>query len=128
MRILVIASVVLLLSGVGVCLFMLKLHAQAPRTEVTWQSSQSPQVQLGVRDKFGEMGGYTADFVVIGPKKAKYHEYKKVGGDDWGYIIFPRDFEVWGEPGKYTWKCLVNGKPVVEGKFRFTSSGVEVQY
>jgi len=126
MRKLVIATIVLLLSVVSVCLLMMKLHAQEPTSEVTWQQLESAQIQLGVRDKYGELDGYTADFVVIGPNKQKYHVYKKVEGDDFAVVYYPEDFQGSSQSGKYTWKCLVNGKPVIEGKFRFTNSGIEI--
>lgn len=122
MRIVILVGLALLLIAAGMGLRLLRLGAQEPGA--TWQSSEAAAVQLGVRDKYGSLGAYTADFVVIGPKGEKRHAYRKVKDDAFAFVYFPDDFQTWGAPGRYAWKCLVGTRAVVGGKFQVTASGV----
>jgi hypothetical protein len=93
--------------------------------DVTWQQSKESTIKLGVRDKGGSLGSYTAVFVVTGPDKKKYTASRKVNGDDFEYVSFPGDF---GESlpsvgGLYTVECTVKGQVVTRDKFRWTHPG-----
>lgn len=83
----------------------------------TWQQSQDGTIELGVRDKFGELKNYDAEFIVKGNGK-KYQIIKHIKGDEFGTVYFPKDFKTTGIPGKYTWKCTVNNKEVASGDFK----------
>jgi hypothetical protein len=95
---------------------------------VTWQLSESPSIQLGIRDKFGSLESYRAEFVVSGKDIGKSYTYratKNVSGSEFAYVVFPRDFgENYAFPGNYNWKCVVNGKTVVSGKFKVKLDGL----
>ena len=88
-------------------------------SEATWQYSQSPTVQLGVRDKMGDLGSYTAVFVVTDPEGTEHRLKKDITGDDFGYVIFPDDFSVNAGEGEYVWKATVEDFVVNEGKFEY---------
>jgi hypothetical protein len=82
----------------------------------TWQQSQDMNVELGVRDKFGNSVQYEAYFVVT--KDGQFFRKKMlVKKDAWGFVYFPKDFNVNVKPGMYQWKCLVDNKKVASGKF-----------
>lgn len=92
------------------------------KTEVVWQQSEGVTVQLGVRDKYGALNKYKALFVVTVKNGKDYQVEKQINSGDWGYVYFPDDFKVYGEPGDYTWKCFVDGKVVTNGKFSLTTA------
>lgn len=119
-----------LLRGAGLlvalwCLAPSEAHAQ------TWMVSTDPYLKLGVMDKFGQLGGYTAKFVVINQTTGKeYILVKQVtGGQNGVDVIFPSEpseadyFKTQtgeaarAQPGRYSWECQVSGKKVVGGKF-----------
>ncbi len=88
------------------------------RVNPSWQGSVSPCVRLGVRDKFGELGSYTAVFAVTAPDGRVYNATKNVKGNDFGYVLFPEDFGAsWSRPGAYSYSCKVNGSVSYQGKF-----------
>ncbi len=89
--------------------------------EADWQYSEGVSVQLGVRDKNGDSAKYKALFTVRAKSGRKYTCEKDVEGNQLGYVYFPEDFKVYGEPGEYTWKCFVNGNVVADGRFRLTT-------
>ncbi|MBU4481035.1 hypothetical protein KKH59_01830 [Patescibacteria group bacterium] len=91
------------------------------KTEISWQKSEGITVQLGVRDKNGELKKYRALFIVRDKNGKEYKLEKDVRGDVWGFVYFPEDFKVYGEPGDYTWKCIVKGKVAASGQFRLTT-------
>ena len=97
---------------------------------VSWQLSETPQMEMGVRDKFGTLGGYVATFVVRGPKQQKAKTTVHVKGDEFKSVRFPEDFPGYVETnGKFKWVCLVQGKAVVSGAFSFVnlkSGGTEL--
>jgi hypothetical protein len=92
---------------------------------VSWQQSKATSVTLGVRDKFGSLGAYTADFIVTGPDRKKYSVNKQVNSSDWGYVSFPGDFtpSFASVGGVYSVECLVNSRVVTRDRFRYTSPG-----
>ena len=92
------------------------------KTEVVWQQSEGVAVQLGVRDKYGALDKYKALFVVTAKNGKEYKAEKTAQSDKWGYVYFPDDFKVYGEPGDYAWKCFVDGKVVTNGRFRLTTA------
>lgn len=53
---------------------------------------------------------------------------KEVSDDDWGFVIFPTDFNTNRESGTYSWCCVVNDKSVAGGKFEFKSDQVKVMH
>src|SRR5579871_2913949 len=65
----------------------------------TWQLSEAPAVQLGVRDKFGDLGGYQAQFTVTGPDKKRHQKSIQVKGDSWGMVNYPDDFDAYWVDG-----------------------------
>lgn len=96
--------------------FVLMLFSIPAYAAPSWQQSSSHSVQLGIRDKFGDMRAYTAQFVVYGPGK-EYKLTQHVKQDSWGYVYFPQDFTAISTPGHYTWQCMVNNKIVGNGEF-----------
>jgi hypothetical protein len=106
------------------CALFLLLAAFAgahPQQPVVWQWSERPSVRLSVRDKFGNLGGYEATFVVTeSPTGRRYEKTINVEGDEFGSVDFPGDFPVddHGYRGKtYTWQCLVGKEVVRRGRF-----------
>ncbi|KAG8526083.1 uncharacterized protein KY384_000075 [Bacidia gigantensis] len=89
-------------------------------SDIEWQSSVAVATQLGVRDKYGELGEYDARFFVIAPNGEKTERKIHVKNDHFGYVTFPDDFPTYfDEEGIYKWYCKVNGKRVVSGKFEY---------
>jgi len=97
-----------------------------------WQQSVSQKVTLGVRDKFGELGKYTAKFVVttqLGEIYTRTIEVPKGDfGGNFGYVEFPssqfksegREAPPNADPGRiYSWEVQVGGRSVTSGKFTF---------
>lgn len=119
-----LAIFVLALSVAGAVLYVHNVYAA--KSIAPWQYSEVPQIQLGVRDKFGTLGSYKAEFVVVSQKGESYKFARRVLHDEFAYGIFPQDFGGYAEPGKYTWKCVVNGKTVVSGKFVMGYSSLTV--
>ncbi|MDO7847555.1 hypothetical protein Q5H92_14390 [Hymenobacter sp. M29] len=102
-------------------------HAQ------TWMVSTTAQIKLGILDKYGQLGPYTATFVVHNEKTGKdYFLVKQLVKNQTGIdVLFPTDpsdpdyFKTEsGEaanatPGRYTWECRVKGVKAVSGRFVF---------
>ena len=126
------ATVTLLLfSQTGYC------QKTAMYTRGNWQTSLDPgkwvegkpyvytasgSMKIGVRDKFGAMGGYSATFVVTMPNNRVYKELVKVAGDDWGYATFPDDFKASAlRPGTCSVKIYVKNQLVVAFKVNYTA-------
>ena len=104
-----------------ILMFSVQALVSSGTPEVYWQSSQEPIVQLGIRDKNGSLGKFTALCAVRAPDGNQY-EAKVMGErDKWGYVYFPDDFKTWSRPGRYFWRCLVNGQEVASGGFEFTT-------
>jgi hypothetical protein len=102
----------------------------ATHDDPVWQLSESAVARMGVRDKFGALGGYDATFIVTGPQNKKTKKTVHVKGDEFKEVSFPDDFPNYLElKGSFTWVCMVNGKPVVNGAFSFKNlphGGVQV--
>lgn len=85
----------------------------------TWQQSTSIEIQLGVRDKWGDKE-YVAEFIVIGPAGKVSSAKIKVETDMFGYVMFPTDFNASSAAqGNYKWRAIVDGKSVSGGSFTF---------
>ncbi len=78
-------------------------------------------MRLGVRDKYADLGGYEATFVVTAARTGKRWERKvRVEGDNFGYLNFPDDFAAfdWAQYAtRFNWTCAVGGKVVARGTF-----------
>ncbi len=106
--------------------------APAARAQ-TWMVSTTAQIKLGVLDKYGQLGPYTATFIVHSEKTGKdYYLTKELSKGQNGIdVLFPTDpadpqyFKAeTGEaaaptPGRYTWECRVKGVRAVGGRFTF---------
>lgn len=120
---------------------MLLLLGVAPAAHAqTWMVSTTAQIKLGVLDKYGQLGPYTATFVVRSEKTGKdYLLVKELAKGQTGVdVLFPTepsDPEYFktedGEaanatPGRYTWECRVKGLKAVGGRFTFPEVGNDV--
>ena len=106
----------------------------------TWMVSTTAQIKLGVLDKYGQLGPYTATFVVHNERTGKdYLLVKELTKGQTGIdVLFPTDpsdpdyFKTdKGEaaqatPGRYTWECRVKGTRAVGGHFVFPEVGNDV--
>jgi hypothetical protein len=104
-------------------------------TRGNWQTSLDPanwvegkpyaytasgSIKIGVRDKFGVVGRYSATFVVTDPNNNAYKKLVKVAGDDWGYATFPDNFNTSAlRPGNYSVKIYVKNQLVVAFKVNY---------
>ena len=112
---------------------MLLLGAAPTAHAQTWMVSTNAQIKLGILDKYGQLGPYTATFVVHNEKTGKdYLLIKELTKGQTGIdVLFPTDpsdpdyFKAGsGEaaqavPGRYTWECRVKGVKAVGGRFVF---------
>ncbi|RSK43194.1 hypothetical protein [Hymenobacter rigui] len=128
-----------LLQTVGFLLALVVFSPTQAKAQ-TWLVSTDAYVKIGVMDKFGQLGGYTAKFVVINQETGKeYVLVKQVPKGQNGIdVIFPSEateseyFKTdRGEagkaaPGRYTWECQVGGKKVVGGRFGFSEVANDV--
>jgi len=122
---------------------LLLLLVLCPTTEVkaqTWMVSTTAHIKLGILDKYGALGPYTATFVVRNEKTGKeYLLVKQVEKGQTGVdVLFPTEpsdpayFKTEGgeaakaTPGRYTWECRVGGKKAVGGHFVFPEVGNDV--
>jgi len=119
-----------LLTAAGVGLLLLLLAPTAAHAQ-TWMVSTDPYVKLGVNDKYGQLGAYSARFVVTNQKTGKaYILVKEVAAGQNGVdVVFPSEpaevdyFKTdtneaaSSKPGQYIWECQVGGKKVVSGRF-----------
>ena len=110
------------------------VHAQ------TWMVSTTAQIKLGVLDKYGQIGPYTATFVVHSERTGKDYFLVKelVKGQTGVDVLFPTepsDPEYFksetGEaanptPGRYTWECRVKSVKAVGGKFTYPEVGNDI--
>ena len=118
----------------------LALVSAAPARAQTWMVSTTAQIKLGVLDKFGQLGPYTATFVVHNEKTGKdYLLVKELEKGQSGVdVLFPTepsepDYFKTAEgeaakavPGRYTWECRVGGKKAVGGRFTFPETANDV--
>ncbi|MBJ6109707.1 hypothetical protein JAO73_11835 [Hymenobacter sp. BT523] len=113
--------------------------APAARAQ-TWMVSTTAHIKLGILDKYGQLGPYTATFVVHSEKTGKdYFLVKQLANNQTGVdVLFPTDpsdpdyFKTEGgeaavaAPGRYTWECRVKGVKAVGGRFVFPEVGNDV--
>lgn len=106
----------------------------------TWMVSTTAQIKLGVLDKYGQIGSYTATFIVHNERDNKdYYLVKELAKGQIGVdVLFPTDASdpqyfksEAGEaanptPGRYTWECRVKGVKAVGGRFSFPEVGNDV--
>ncbi|SNC67022.1 hypothetical protein SAMN06265337_1809 [Hymenobacter gelipurpurascens] len=121
---------------------LLALVVFAPTTSraQTWLVSTDAYIKLGVLDKFGQLGAYTAKFVVINQSSGKeYVLVKEIPAGQHGIdVVFPSEASeadyfktekgeaAAGKPGQYIWECQVKGKKVVGGRFNFSEVSNDV--
>lgn len=121
-------------------LLVLAVFSPSQARAQTWLVSTETFAKLGVVDKFGQLGAYSAKFVVTSQRTGKafilVKEIEK--GQNGVDVLFPSlateaDYfkATSGEagtaaPGAYTWECLVNGKKVVGGNFSFSEVANDV--
>ncbi|SHJ77236.1 hypothetical protein SAMN02745146_0136 [Hymenobacter daecheongensis DSM 21074] len=128
-----------LMRAAGLALGLLLLTSTASHAQ-TWLVSTDAYIRLGVMDKFGQLGTYTARFVVTNQNTSKeYILVKEIEkGQNGVDVIFPSpasDADYFksvageaasGTPGRYVWECQVGGKKVVGGRFTFPEVGNDV--
>ncbi len=122
-------------------LVVLLLVGAAPKAQAqTWMVSTTAQIKLGILDKYGQLGAYTATFIVHNERTGKdYYLVKDLAKGQTGIdVLFPTDpsdpdyFKAeTGEaadatPGRYTWECRVKSVKAVGGKFVFPEVGNDV--
>lgn len=121
-------------------LLLLALFSPSQARAQTWLVSTESFAKLGVVDKFGQLGAYSAKFVVTSQRTGKsYSLVKEIekgqNGIDVVYPSLATEADYFkassGEagtaaPGTYTWECQVNGKKVVGGSFSFSEVANDV--
>ncbi|MBT2557899.1 hypothetical protein J7E24_08890 [Hymenobacter sp. ISL-91] len=121
-------------------LFVLAVFSPSQARAQTWLVSTETFAKLGVVDKFGQLGAYSAKFVVTSQRTGKaFFLVKEIEkGQNGVDVLFPSlateaDYfkASSGEagtaaPGAYTWECQVNGKKVVGGSFSFSEVANDV--
>ena len=104
---------------VGMALLLASSTIQAKEPVKIWQQSQSPSLELGIRDKYGETP-YTVEFLVTDPKGVVSSRKVEVEAGKFGFARFPEDFDkALLISGKYRWQAKVDGKVVRKGKFAY---------
>jgi hypothetical protein len=99
--------------------------ARPSKEQPNWQASQSVSgVRLGIREKDGVIEPYEAMFIVTDKNGKEYKATKQVGKYMMGYVLFPDDFGGYTSSSSYQWKCIVNDKIIVEGKFDYAHNSV----
>lgn len=118
------------LRGAGLWLLMWGLPAGAAQAQ-TWMVSTTAQIKIGILDKYGSLGQYSATFVVHEEKTGKdYFLTAQVPKGESGIdVLFPTEASeanyfktaagagATAVAGAYTWECRVNGKRAVGGRF-----------
>jgi hypothetical protein len=124
----------------GLFMAFLLLGSSSQAHAQTWMVSTTAQIKLGILDKYGQLGPYTATFIVHSEKTGKdYYLTKQLAKNQTGVdVLFPTDpadpnyFKAeTGEaaspqPGRFTWECRVNGIKAVGGRFTFPEVGNDV--
>jgi hypothetical protein len=90
-----------------------------------WQygvDTERDAVRLAIRDKGGQVGTYSAIFVVTAPDKRQYSFTKDGSGITESVAFFPRDFNAAWRKGVYTWSCTIGGRTMVQGSFEYCTS------
>ena len=126
--------------GAGLALGLLLLGSAPTAQAQTWMVSTTAQIKMGILDKYGQLGPYTATFVVHNEKSGKdYLLVKELAQGQTGVdVLFPTDpsdpqyFKTEGgeaavaTPGRYTWECRVKGVRAVGGRFVFPEVGNDI--
>jgi hypothetical protein len=95
--------------------------------EPSWQEADGAIVELGIRDKYGDLGKYTATFIINAPDGKQHKVIKNVVGSDWGEAVFPKDFgSVYLQNGNYTYKKMVGNKVVGTGSFQYHNRSIKM--
>ena len=124
----------------GLLLFVLALQVPTEARAQTWMVSTTAHIKLGILDKFGQLGPYTATFIVRNEKTGKnYILVRELTKGQTGIdVMFPSeptdddyfktaDGEAAGPvPGRYTWECQVKGERAVSGRFTFPETGNDI--
>lgn len=124
----------------GALVVLLLVGAGPSAKAQTWMVSTTAQVKLGILDKYGQLGPYTATFVVHNERTGKdYLLIKDLAPGQTGVdVLFPSDpsdpnyfKSATGEaasatPGRYTWQCQVKGVKAVGGRFDLPEVGNDV--
>lgn len=124
----------------GLLVALLWLGAAPAAHAQVWMVSTTAQIKLGILDKYGQLGPYTATFVVHSERTNKdYFLVKELpkgqSGIDVLFPTEPTDSDYFkaetGEaaaatPGNYTWECRVKGVKAVGGRFEIPSVGNDV--
>ncbi|QNH61252.1 hypothetical protein [Hymenobacter sediminicola] len=127
------------LRAAGLALALLLLAPLCAQAQ-TWMVSTDAYIKMGVMDKFGQLGTYSAKFVVTDQTSGKaYILVKEVGAGQNGVdVIFPSEpsepdyFKTEtgeaakSQPGRYTWECQVSGKKVVGGRFTLPETANDI--
>lgn len=100
-------------------ILMLLLSIAPVSANSVWQQSESHSIQLGIRNKYGDIRKYQVNFIVEGNNK-KYNVIREVEGDQWSFVNFPGDFKVEGIPNKYKWYGYIGKKLIAQGAFDWT--------
>ncbi|MBG8552062.1 hypothetical protein [Hymenobacter guriensis] len=128
-----------LLRVAGLLLVMLAFRPATAQAQ-TWMVSTDAYIRLGVMDKYGALGTYTAKFVVTSESTGKEYILVKdiEKGQNGADVMYPADplngdyfKSEAGEaakstPGRYIWACMVAGKKVVGGRFEFPTTTNDV--
>ncbi|TYZ07579.1 hypothetical protein FY528_14545 [Hymenobacter lutimineralis] len=128
-----------LLRVAGLLLVMLAMRPATAQAQ-TWMVSTDAYIRLGVMDKFGILGTYTAKFMVTNQATGKVYILTKEieKGQNGADVMYPADptngdyfKSEAGEaakatPGRYVWECQVTGKRVVSGRFEFPETANDV--
>ena len=102
------------------------IHAQRSRPADGFLQSTAVRVRLGIWDKMDVDKTDHAVFIVSAPNGKQYKSELNQSLDDWAEVDFPDDFSPFPADTnvytQYTWKCLVGGKPVANGRFMWGAS------
>ncbi|WP_157547613.1 hypothetical protein [Hymenobacter sp. DG25A] len=122
----------------GLLLMLLAFRATTTQAQ-TWMVSTDAYIKLGVMDKYGQLGTYTAKFIVTNEDGKQYILVKEIEkGQNGADVMYPADpsngdyFKSEANeaarttPGRYTWECQVSGKRVVSGRFEFPTTSNDV--
>jgi hypothetical protein len=93
-----------------------------------WQSMAGTVIELGIRDKWGALGSFNADFVATSADGRAAKAKKNGKGNAWCQVRFPNDFRgpATMARGNFSYKVLANGQVVQNGNFEYHSLGGKV--
>ncbi|SHM25054.1 hypothetical protein [Hymenobacter psychrotolerans] len=127
------------LRAAGLVLALLVLAPLGAKAQ-TWMVSTDAYIKMGVMDKFGQLGEYSAKFVVTDQTSGKAYVLVKqvTAGRNGIDVIFPSEATesdyfktetgeaAQARPGRYVWECQVGGKKVVGGRFSLPETANDV--